>query len=154
MAEQAAQRRIVVGVDGSGGSRAALAWALGQAKLTDATVEAWHVLRHPEAVEWEVLPTNYGGAPLPMIFDRDEARASARRSLADFVGDVAGDHPVVTRVMEGHPAAELLTAAREADLLVLGRQGRSGVAAALMGSVSRHCTEHAPCVVVIVPPDA
>lgn len=145
--------RIVVGVDGSPGSRAALAWASRQAELTGATVSAWHVLRHPASLEWTVLPTNYGGAPMPIVFDRDEVLASAARSLAELVAAVGGSQVITTHVVEGNPTTELVTAAKGADLLVLGRHGRGGFAGALMGSVSRHCVEHAPCPVVIIPPD-
>jgi len=44
----------------------------------------------------------------------------------------------------------LLDAARGADLLVVGSHGRSGFAGMLLGSVSQHCVQHAPCPVVII----
>jgi len=136
MTEQPTAGRIVVGVDGSPGSRAALAWAWRQAELTGATVAAWHVLRHPASLEWTVLPTNYGGAPLPIVFDRGEVLDSAERSLAELVAVVGGGHAVATHVAEGNPTIELLAAAKDADLLVLGRHGHGGFADALMGSAS------------------
>jgi nucleotide-binding universal stress UspA family protein len=53
-------------------------------------------------------------------------------------------------VVEGHPAAALLDAAKEADLLVVGSRGRGGFAGLLLGSVGEQCAHHAPCPVVIV----
>jgi nucleotide-binding universal stress UspA family protein len=56
-------------------------------------------------------------------------------------------HPVVA---EGHPAQVLIEAAADADLLVVGSRGYGGFASALLGSVSQHCTHHAPCPVVVI----
>ncbi|MFF9481868.1 universal stress protein [Streptomyces sp. NPDC014733] len=138
--------RIVVGVDGSESSRAALAWAVRQAELTHATVNA--------VTAWEYPPL-YGS--LGWLEAPDELRAtlelSAGQALSDTVGSVVDPRTgprVETVVAYGTAAAVLLDAARGADLLVVGSRGRGGFSGALLGSVSRHCTAHAPCPVVVV----
>ena len=134
--------RIVVGVDGSPLSAAALRWALRQAELTGAAVEvvyAWH------------MPTADGWAPT-MELAQSLVRAG-EQGLADTIAEVAGDRPAVpvhARVTEGNAAAVLLQAAEGADLLVVGSRGYGGFVGALLGSVSQHCVQHAPCPVVVV----
>jgi nucleotide-binding universal stress UspA family protein len=59
--------------------------------------------------------------------------------------------PVVPRVVQGHPAQVLLEAARGARLLVVGSRGYGTLAGVLLGSVSQHCVQHAPCAVLVVP---
>ncbi|MEV4729659.1 universal stress protein [Saccharopolyspora sp. NPDC049426] len=54
------------------------------------------------------------------------------------------------RVVRQDPVRALLDEAKNADLLVVGRRGRGGFAEMLLGSVSRHCVDHAPCPVVVV----
>jgi nucleotide-binding universal stress UspA family protein len=149
MSEQAHQQpdhRIVVGVDGSESSKAALAWAVQQAELTGATVEAviaWH---------W---PVAYGGtpfAPIGVMTDTDFA-GTAARVLAGAIGDtVDPDRPVKvsSTVREGNATKILLDAADGAELLVVGSRGHGGFAEALLGSVSQHCVHHARCPVVII----
>ena len=56
-------------------------------------------------------------------------------------------------VAEGDPTEALITAARGADLLVLGSRGRSQFRRLLLGSVSQGCAAYAPCPVVLVKPD-
>ncbi|GAA4990180.1 universal stress protein [Kitasatospora paranensis] len=136
-----AERRIVVGVDGSASSVCALRWAAGQAAATGAVVEA--------VICWG-FPWVHGLTPASV--DR-ELGSVARQMLADAVADAAGGrcHQVIRQIVEsGDPSEILPRRARGADLLVVGNRGRSGVAATLLGSVSRHCTEHAPCTVVVV----
>lgn len=145
--------RIVVGVDGSAGSRSALRWALDLAGMTGAgvtAVAAWTVGGH---LDWTVRMTNYGLITLPETPSRDEVRAAVEESVADVIKAIAGSPDQVTRqVREGHATTVLIEAAADADLLVVGRRGHSGLAS-LLGSVSRHVVDNAPCPVVVVPPD-
>ena len=57
---------------------------------------------------------------------------------------------VEQKLVEGDPAEALEAEGREADLLVVGSRGRSGFAAALLGSVSKHVVDHSECPVVVV----
>ncbi|HWE91536.1 MAG TPA: universal stress protein [Pseudonocardiaceae bacterium] len=148
--------RIVVGVDGSAGSRGALRWALDLAGLTGGEVDvvaAWTLGGH---LEWTTRMTNYGLITLPETPGREDVQAAVEGSVAEMVAAAAGSaepDQVTRQVHEGRATAVLLDAAAAADLLVLGRRGHSGLAAALLGSVSRHCVDHASCPVVVVPAD-
>ncbi len=139
------QHRIVVGVDGSDSSQEALRWAVGQAKATGATVDA--------CTAWE-YPQFYGSMGWSFPDGTDVELASAARQVLD--GAVAratrpGEHDAVhTSVAYGTPAQVLLNAAKGARLLVVGNRGHGGFTGALLGSVSQHCVQHAPCPVVIV----
>jgi nucleotide-binding universal stress UspA family protein len=55
-------------------------------------------------------------------------------------------------VVEGQAAKALLSSAKDADLLVMGRRGRGSFREMLLGSISRQVTVHATCPLVIVPP--
>lgn len=134
--------RIVVGVDGSTSSYAALDWALEEARLRSGQVHivsAWH---------YPVIGDAAGRAP-----DRDafgdharQAHAEAVRHAADAGVDVTGE------VTVGHPAEVLLGAAAGADLLVVGSRGHGGFANMLLGSVSTQAVHHAECPVLVVRP--
>lgn len=139
--------RIVVGVDGSPASRAALAWAIDEARLRHAIVEAVHVWRIPA-----VPLTSYGGEALPVIVPETIAKA-AGDLLRETVSAVQGAAPevsVTTTLVEGHPAEALVSASGEADLLVVGSRGHGGFAGLLLGSVSNHVAHHARCPVVVI----
>ncbi|WP_329500464.1 universal stress protein [Kitasatospora herbaricolor] len=139
---ESAQRVIVVGVDGSPSSRAALRWARRQARLEDASVEA--------VAAWDFPPLSGWGLSIP----GPEIEEAARLALADTVEQEQDTtHPPVPvrqRTEYGHPADVLLRFARGAHLLVVGSRGLGGFTGTLLGSVSRHCVEHAPCPVVVV----
>ena len=143
---QQADHRIVVGVDGSESARAALAWAIGQAELTGASVDA--------VIAWH-YPVVVGGAPFAPIgvlmdVDFQGAAASVLNIAVSQTVDPDGPVKVSSSVREGNPAKVLLEAADGADLLVVGSRGHGGFAEALLGSVSQHCVQHAPCPVVII----
>lgn len=134
-------RVIVAGVDGSRNSTDALRWAARQAELTGGRVHA--------VIVWR-LPVSYRYAPDYSDVDFVE---DARKTLDDAVAETLGpkpEVPVVTRVLEGHPAQVLIEATRDADLLVVGSHGHGAFAGMLLGSVSQHCVQHAHCPVVVV----
>lgn len=134
--------RIVVGIDGSEPSKAALRWAVRQAELTGAAVEA--------VTSWELLPS-YGWYITPQQIE--EVETTAAKTLQTTIEEVAGDRSEVTiirRVLRGHAARVLLDAADGAELIVVGNRGRGGFAGALLGSVSQYCVQHAACPVVVI----
>ena len=138
---------IVVGVDGSDASKAALGWALDEASLRDAKVHAVHAWEFPG-----LAVMAYGPTAVPVITPEDLEKA-AHDVLEAAVAEVAGAHPtaaLTTSVQRGHPAEVLLEAAKGADLLVVGSRGRGGFSGMLLGSVSTQVAHHASCPVLIV----
>ena len=137
---------IVAGVDGSPSSISALRWAVRQAGLTGAAVEAVIAWHYPvSAVGYGWAPTGTGTA-----FDFKE---NAEKALADAIStacDLGSSVPVRARVVEGNAAQVLLDACGDADLLVVGSRGHGGLTEALLGSVSQHCVHHAHCPVVVI----
>jgi nucleotide-binding universal stress UspA family protein len=133
---------IVVGVDGSSGARAALRYALDEARLRGTgvrVVAAWHL---PAAA----YAGGYGPGDAEL---EQEARDHLNAALDEAdVTDVDTD----TVVREGNPASVLLEEAHDADLLVVGSRGLGGFRGLLLGSVSQQCDHHAPCPLMIVPP--
>jgi nucleotide-binding universal stress UspA family protein len=134
------QERIVVGVDGSPASLGALEWAVRQATLTGAVVEA--------VTAWQ-FPVAYGGYPVDAGTDW---QATAREIQEAAVKEALGHEAtaLVRSVAQGHPVRVLLDAAADADLLVVGSRGHGGFTGMLLGSVSEHVVAHAPCAVVVV----
>lgn len=144
-AEQKTAHRIVVGVDGSPPSIAALRWGVQQAKLTGSTIDA--VI----AWEFQLVASGFGWAR-NRAFDDTEYTQLAAKTLSEAVTQVnpPSDVTVHQVVTEGIPAQVLLDAAKDADLLVVGNRGHGAFADALIGSVSVRCLHHATCPVVIV----
>ncbi len=135
-------RRIVVGVDGSESSKEALAWAVRQAALTGAVVEA--------VTAWE-FPNTYG-YPAPIVEGVDFAKL-ATETVTDAIAEVSADHDadaIRYRVVEGNAARVLVDASAGADLLVVGSRGHGGFVEALLGSIGQHCVQHAACPVVVI----
>jgi nucleotide-binding universal stress UspA family protein len=133
--------RIVVGIDGLESSMAALRWAIRQARLTGAVVEAvtaWHI---PVGTGW--LPA----ADMP-DYQEDAFDVLAEAIAQMYVIDP--DVEVCPRVVKGQAGQVLVDAAEGADLLVVGCRGHGGLAGTVLGSVSRFCAHRAPCPVVIM----
>jgi nucleotide-binding universal stress UspA family protein len=141
-------RQLIVGVDDSPGSRAALAWALDQARSTNAQVLAVNVVE-------AVIPMDFAGAGFytTTVVDSRALRRAAHDLLDRAVREVARGRSdeVRTHVIEGHnPGQVLVRAARDASLLVVGTHHRHGLGF-LLGSTAASCVRHATCPVVVVP---
>ena len=136
--------RVVVGVDGSEHSSAALRWPAAEAQLRRATLQVVHAWHLPSLAYQAYV------APTP-----DEGRKVAVAALDDQLAVVLGDPTdlsVVRDVREGPAAQALIDAANGADLVVVGSRGHGGFAGLLLGSVSSQVVHHAPCPVVVVRP--
>jgi nucleotide-binding universal stress UspA family protein len=139
-----AVRTILVPIDFSEHSRAALRYAGELAKVYDARMEALHV------IEEDILPTVYGlDAVAPAT---EQVKADAARALQDLIAEEGDVEQVTATVMVGHPAAEVLAYAKahRADLIVIATHGRTGLQHFLMGSVAEKVVRRAPCPVFTV----
>jgi len=136
-------RSIVVGVDFSGASAAALTQSQRLAMWSSATVHPVHIAYPP--VEFVPDPVFY---PLPMMPAEDVVK-EAKAAWAEFAQDAPGRASLGLEIIVGQPLAELRRFAHErgADLLVIGAGGgaQQGV-----GTFASACVRHPPCKVLIV----
>ena len=133
-------RRVVVGVDGSAGSRRALRRAAAEAIAHQATlvvVMAWGLFDQP------------GGGSFDPHYDAGRARDALQQIVDDEVAPSQSE--VVVQVVNDLPARALLEAGRGAWLLVVGSRGLGGFQGLLLGSVSQQVVHHATCPVLVVP---
>jgi len=133
--------RIVVGIDGSPSSLAALEWAANQAELTGATLDVLMTWEWPYSYGWSMIPTDY-----------DPAHDS-EKLLDEVLDPLRKARPglsIQPTVLEGHPAPLLVKLSSGADLLVVGSRGHGEFAGMLLGSVSEHCVTNAHCPVLVV----
>ena len=131
---------VVVGIDGSACSKTALQWAEDYARRFDGTltlVTAWH---------W---PMSYG---VPVAYEGFDPEEDARKVLESARAEVSSISLDRIRMViaQGQPGDVLVTASKEAAVLVVGTRGHGGLAGALLGSTSTYCVHHAQCPVVVV----
>ncbi len=146
MNSEAGQELVVVGVDGSAESVAALRWAARYATATGArlrAVLAWH------------YPTAAGEAPVGVAPDaiRSQTDEQMHQTLDEAIAKAypGQEAPGVEKATAyGHPAQVLIEQSREADLLVVGSHGHGAFTGMLVGSVSIHCVTGAHCPVVVI----
>jgi nucleotide-binding universal stress UspA family protein len=139
---------IVVGVDGSAVSIAALKWAIEEARRRGCRVEAVNA--------WHSDPTTTGlaRADIIQLRPRSEVLAAQTELLEGSINDAAGDamDVEIRQVLaEGQPGPALVRIAENAELLVVGTHGHTRLAEVLLGSVSSYCVRHAACPVVVIP---
>jgi nucleotide-binding universal stress UspA family protein len=140
---------ILVGVDGSNYSRAALSWAIHEAMQHHAPLTVMTACPAPArpatGIYWGVHNYSDNG------FDPE----ITRKAIGEFVDEVANETgetlpEIRVKVARGDAAEELVKASRDADMLVVGSRGSGGFARLLMGSVSSKVTHHAACPVVVI----
>lgn len=140
---------VVVGVDGSPGSTAALAYALEEAGRRGARLRVVVAAQVPEY--WAMA---YGmTAPPPISEIVAGAEAAGHQEVDEVLAarpDLASRVPVTVEARAGAAAQVLLDASEGAEVLVIGHRGRGAVRSALLGSVGLHCVLHASCPVTIV----
>lgn len=129
--------RIIVGVDGSESSVAALRVARVLAEPLSARVEAWAC--------WDV-PAGYG---VYLAVGIEGFKYAAEQVLQQTLTDAFGELPpfVHSRLVRGKPGPALIDASRSASLLIVGRRGHGSF---VPGSVSSVCVSHAHCPVLVV----
>jgi nucleotide-binding universal stress UspA family protein len=138
--------RVVVGVDGSAGSAAALRFAEAEARLRGGELHVVHA--------WMDTVSGYGGSPWarPTTTLREQADDVLRESLQTAWRNGSPGVQVRAETVEGVEWDVLTEVADAADLLVVGSRGRTGWSSLLLGSVSLRCITYAPCPVAVVRP--
>ena len=140
---------IVVGVDHSEGAKAALRFALEEAKLRQATVRVVHAWQYGY-----IGATGLEGAYPPVGGDIKELRDAAETALEDTLRESIPETDTVEierRVVQGRAAAALVDESRGADLLVVGSSHHTRFGRTLLGDVRRGVVRHAPCPVAVAP---
>ena len=135
---------VVVGVDGSEQSLAALEWAITEARLRQGRIRVITAWYYPP------LASEVGDGVIDESFKQAAEQVQARALSAVAEAGV----PATGRVVENSPATALLHAAGDADLLVVGSRGHGAFTGLRLGSVSSQVAHHAPCPVLIVRPGA
>jgi nucleotide-binding universal stress UspA family protein len=147
--EPPAEGPVVVGVDGSPASEAAIGFAFEEAAFRGGELVA--VLAWTDAV----FPVGPDGIQYPMI-DWTPLAEQAEELLGERLAGWTEKYPEVVvrrRIERDRPAQALIDAANGAQLLVVGSRGRGGFTGLTLGSVSQAMLHHAPCPIVVARPD-
>ena len=137
--------RIVLGVDGSEPSQVAVRML--HAAAWPRPLEVILVAAYERPIDWT--------GTMPVVFNEDDeqlVRDDARRTLNDLAEPLRQlGAAIELEIRAGRPADVLIDVARarDADLLVVGNRGRGATRSALLGSVSAHLVDHAPCPVLV-----
>ncbi len=139
------RKTIVVGVDGSPGSRKALAWAAAEAADHGSDLVVVNVWEH-------TLMPPAGSVSVSERYVPDSSQRTADE-LTQVIKEELGEEPPVfvqPVVKQGRPAKVLIEESANADLLVVGNRGHGGFAGLVLGSVSQHVAAYAQCPVAVV----
>jgi nucleotide-binding universal stress UspA family protein len=137
---------IVVGLDLSPASHAALAWAADQARTTGADLRAVHALLLPAAM---LAMVGWTSVAPPADDKVDKAYRDAVTALWETVQPEPGWR---LEFYNAEPGSFLVAESNHAELLVIGTREHIGWGRVLNGSISHFCFRHATCPVVAVPP--
>jgi nucleotide-binding universal stress UspA family protein len=140
---------IIVGVDGSDHSRRALEWAAREAVLRQVPLTVIAV--HQAIASWRGTAVSWPGDRQAV----EQLQKEVEVETDQVLGEIAGPRPpgVKVEAINGIPAEALLSAAADADMVVVGSRGSGGFSRLLLGSVSTQVAHHATCPVVVIPPD-
>jgi nucleotide-binding universal stress UspA family protein len=138
---------IIVGIDGSDHSRRALEWAVKEAAIRHAPLTVLVV--QPAIAGYSGSATAYPGDAA----QAEQGRKTAQEETDQVVAGLGGSAPetVTVQAAIGIPAAVLIEASKDADLVVVGSRGTGGFRELVLGSVSTQVTHHAHCPVVVIP---
>jgi nucleotide-binding universal stress UspA family protein len=147
MSAQAKGYGIIVGVDGSPASNAAIGWAVRDAVMRRIPLTLVHVV-NPVTAAWSQVPLPEGFA----VWQENEAR----RILADalkIAHDSAMDNPQIaiqSELMYSATVPTLVDMSKDAELVAVGTYGRGALARGFLGSVSSGLIHHAHCPVAVI----
>ena len=135
------RNRVVVGVDSSHSSNAALLFAADEADRLSGELLVVHAWQYPYTISGEAASGRTELCLVDAALVLDEAVEFARVRMS---GNVVG------QLAEAHAAQALLDASLDGDMLVVGSRGRGGFRSMLLGSVAHAVSVNAPCPVVVV----
>jgi nucleotide-binding universal stress UspA family protein len=138
---------VLVGVDGSGESGAALKYAVAEANRRGARLRVVSTYFPEYSVHGRTQPLTSSEAAIEVDVEKE-----ARRMVEDALAGESPQPPVEIVVAAGPAAGVLIDMSAEVDVLVLGHRGRGGFASMLLGSVGMQCVLHARCPVIVVRP--
>lgn len=134
---------VLVGIDDTSHSWLAADWAATEAELRGCALKVVHAVgRGADAA--------YGETGVGLTGQVLEAAVGVLDDVRARLGDARPGVPIDTALARDDPAEALLTAAEDADVIVVGTRGRGGFAGLLLGSVSRKVAAHADRPVVVV----
>jgi nucleotide-binding universal stress UspA family protein len=139
--------QVVVGVDDSPLSQAALRFGFESARLREVDLVAVRVWQYE-------IPSIEVGA-MPMAFDQKQTEEQEKANLAEALAGWRQEFPEVTvmpKLLHGDTRQQLLEAAENAALLVVAPRGRGGFARLILGSTSHAVLQHAKVPVAVVGP--
>jgi nucleotide-binding universal stress UspA family protein len=138
---------VLVGVDGSPESGAALTYAVAEAERRGARLRVVSTYFPEYAVHGRTRPLTASETGIEV-----DLEAQTRRMVEEALAGEAEPPAVEVVVAAGPAAGVLIDRSGEVDVLVLGHRGRGGFASMLLGSVSLQCVLHARCPVIVVRP--
>jgi nucleotide-binding universal stress UspA family protein len=134
--------RVLVGVDGSAPAHAALEFAVGEARLRGAVLEAVLAVQLPDYAWID---------PYGVRTPEEDALQRAREKLDRMLASVHTEGLLLDPVVTAVPAPQaLVDRSVDCDLLVVGSRGHGGFRGLVLGSVSMQCVLHAHCPVTVV----
>src|SRR5450432_2051585 len=145
-------RRILVPIDYSQNSQAALSYGAELAVSFGASLDIVHVWDRPTYVTDAVMVQRPGEAHKPI---GELIRENAQKDMDEFLGGISlpSGVPSQSRLLSGEPAATLIAELKKAehDLVVLSTHGRTGLSHLLMGSIAEKLVRLSPVPVLTVP---
>ncbi|HET7667018.1 MAG TPA: universal stress protein [Mycobacterium sp.] len=147
MTERAREHGILVAVDGSPESDAAVRWAAQEAELRDLPITAVHVVV-PVVVSWPVRSMQVEFNE----WQEDNARTVIEHALRMLRSSraEADEDSIGTKVLHGYAVPALVDASKDAQMIVVGSRGMGAFGRAVLGSVSSGLAHHARCPVAII----
>jgi nucleotide-binding universal stress UspA family protein len=147
--------RIMVCVDGSEGSAAAIAWTISLARQTGAEIVAVHAFEIPVYAQPDVgMGPVYTSPPADPLWWDQLRKATSEAFEQEWCAPLARSGlPYRTVLHEGRPATAIDEVAdrERPDLIVVGRRGLGGLTELLLGSVSHALMHHARRPITVVP---
>ncbi|KUI20193.1 hypothetical protein AU193_16715 [Mycobacterium sp. GA-1285] len=152
MADEKKRRGVVVGTDGSAPAEAAIKWAARDASMRKLPLTVVHA-NSVSTVAAAMVAWPAGHIPEQVLEQQEDEARTILADAVELARDSAEDAKRLTVTGEmffGWPVPTLLDASREAELVVVGCRGRTGLRRALLGSVSSGLIHHAQCPVAVI----